>query len=146
MSELYDLYKKLGNEGFTRAVVQMAPYFGTIDPHFVALKPGYAEVKVEDHEAIHNHLGTVHAIALCNAAELVAGVMTDVSLPEGRRWIPIAMTVRYLAKAQTDLRAVADGAGIDWSRTGELVVPVEIFDANGQKVFTAAITMNVKAH
>jgi acyl-coenzyme A thioesterase PaaI-like protein len=93
---------------------------------------------------ITNHLGTVHAIALCNAAELAAGTMTDVSIPEGARWIPKGMSVEYLAKAKTDIRAVAEGTEVDWSVAGDKVVSVEAFDTEGTKVFTARITMNVK--
>ncbi len=42
-------------------------------------------------------------IALCNAAELAAGTMTDASIPAGCRWIPRGMTVEYLAKADGDV-------------------------------------------
>ena len=93
---------------------------------------------------ITNHLASVHAIALCNAAELAGGMMTDASIPAGARWIPKGMTVEYLAKAKTDIRAVADGSAIDWQTAGDKIVPVEVFDADGIKVFTAHITMNVK--
>ena len=34
--------------------------------------------------------------------------------------------------------------GIDWQTAGDKLVPVEIFDEGGVKVFTAHITMNVK--
>ncbi|GBO86280.1 hypothetical protein MS5N3_37310 [Marinobacter salsuginis] len=54
------------------------------------------------------------------------------------------MTVNYLAKAKTDLRAIADGDGIDWEAAGEKVVPVSMIDEDGQTVFTAQITMNVR--
>src|SRR5690606_23543283 len=91
-----------------------------------------------------NHLGTVHAIAMCNAAELAAGMMTNVSIPAGARWIPKGMTVEYLAKAKTDLTAVASGEGVDWSSDGDKVVPVVVTDTEGKTVFTAQITMNVK--
>jgi hypothetical protein len=86
----------------------------------------------------------VHAIALCNAAELAGGTMTDVSIPQGAKWIPKGMTVEYLAKAKSNIRAVADGSGIDWSTAGDKIVPVDIFDEGEVKVFTARITMNVK--
>ena len=121
-----------------------APYFSTIDPQFVCVKPGHVEAIIKNRKKIHNHLGTVHAAAMCNAAELVGGIMTDVTLPDKRRWIPSAMNVKYLVKAKTDLRAVADGSGIDWSTIGEIVVPVEILDTEDTKVFTAKITMNIK--
>lgn len=145
MSQALQFYQSAGNEAFSKMVCQMAPYFATIDPTFVELKPGYAEIKLPFRREVTNHLGTVHAIAMCNAAELVAGTMTDVSIPAGSRWIPKGMTVEYLAKAKTDLRAVADGSGVDFSHSGDIVVPVEVFDTDGQKVFTARITMNVKA-
>ena len=144
MSQLGDLYKAVGKEKFGAKVSEIAPYFATILPEFVELKASFCEVKIENRKEIHNHIGTVHAIAMCNAAELVAGLMTDVSLPPGRRWIPVGMSVRYLAKAKTDIRAIADGKDVDWSGAGDIEIPVSIFDTNGTEVFLAKITMNVK--
>lgn len=145
MSQALEFFNAAGADAFSKMVCQMAPYFSTITPSFIDLKPGRAEITVPFRKEITNHLGTVHAIAMCNAAELVAGTMTDVSIPAGARWIPKGMTVEYLAKAKTDLRAVADGAAVDWQQEGDIVVPVEVFDTAGTKVFSARITMNVKA-
>jgi len=145
MSQILNLFNSVGPEQFTATVCQIAPYFSSIQPSVTALRPGYAEATVPLRREVTNHLGTMHAIALCNVAELVAGTMTDASIPEGYRWIPKGMTVEYLAKAKTDIRAVADGAAIDWAQAGDQVVPVDVFDTAGQKVFAARITMNVKA-
>ena len=144
MSQILDYYESVGNEQFGKLIIEGAPYFGTIEPKFIAVRQGYVEVKIENRKEIHNHLGTVHAAAMCNAAELVGGLMTEVSLPEKRRWIPSAMDVKYLAKAKTDLTAIADGSNIEWSTLGEIAVPVDIFDNENKKVFTAQITMNIK--
>ncbi len=144
MSQFLEMYKNVGAEQFSKLVTQVAPYFSTIDPEFVELRPGYAEVLLRNQKKVHNHIGSVHAIAMCNAAELVGGTMTDVSIPKGARWIPQAMSVKYLAKAKTDLKVVAEGKGIDFSQPGEVVVPVAAYDTEGTKCFTADITMNVK--
>ena len=95
--------------------------------------------------SLDNHIATVHAIAMCNLAELAAGTMTEVSLPRSMRWLPRGMTVEYLAKAKTDLTAIADGSAVDWSAMGDIAVPVDLFDTAGNKVCAARITMNVKA-
>jgi acyl-coenzyme A thioesterase PaaI-like protein len=144
MNNMLAMFNSAGPEKFSQMVCQMAPYFSTITPTLTQLRPGHAEVEFAFRREITNHLSTVHAIALCNAAELAAGTMTDVSIPEGARWIPKGMSVEYLAKAKTDIRAVADGSEVDWSVAGDKVVSVEAFDTEGAKVFTARITMNVK--
>lgn len=144
MSQMLMMYNSVGNAAFSQMIGQIAPFFATINAQFVALKPNYAEITMPFCREVTNHLGTVHAIAMCNMAELVAGSMTDASLPKGFRWIPKGMTVEYLAKAKTDLRAVANGEGIDWANAGDVVVPVDVFDTQQQKVFTARITMNIK--
>lgn len=145
MSQMLEMYKMAGKEQFSQMVGQVAPYFSTIFPEFVELRPGRAEVLLRHRREVTNHIGTIHAIAMCNAAELVAGTMTDASIPTGARWIPKGMTVEYLAKAKTDLTAIADGSGVDWSAMGDIVVPVDLFDTAGNKVCAARITMNVKA-
>jgi acyl-coenzyme A thioesterase PaaI-like protein len=143
MSNL-ELYNQMGPEAFSQAVGQIAPYFASIDPEMVELKPGYAEMRLKNQKKVHNHLGTVHAIAMCNAAELVGGMTTDVSIPAGAIWIPQGMTVAYLAKAKTDLKVVCDASEVDFSQPGEVIVPVAAYDDAGTKCFTADITMNVK--
>lgn len=143
MNQTFKMYKTMGNTDFTKLAAEIAPYFQTIDPMFVDLKPGYAELVLANQEKVHNHLGTIHAIAMCNAAEFVAGMMTEVSVPENLRWIPAGMTVRYLAKAKTDLRAVARGDGLDWTKKGKIEVPVVLYDTNGKEVFTAVILMHI---
>lgn len=143
MSQILELYRSTNNKEFTKLITGAAPYFSTINPMFVELKPGYAEVTVPNAKSIHNHMGTVHAAAMCNAAELVAGMMTEVSIPDSCRWIPMEMTVRYLAKAKTDLRVVAKGEDIDWNVIGETKVPVSIYNTEGKEVFSAVITMKV---
>ena len=149
MSEtpLLRLYRKFsrwpaGQWLFSRAVCLKAPYFGSVSPRFTLLENGRCEATIPHKRRMQNHIGTVHAIALCNLAELVGGVMTDASLPKGMRWIPKGMTVEYLKKANTDLVAIATPEGkADWSVAGEYLVKVEVQDKQAETVFRAIITM-----
>ena len=128
---------------FTRAVCWKAPYFATIAPRITRLEPNLCEARIPDRRAVHNHIGTVHAIALCNLAELCAGVMTDASLPKGMRWIPKGMSVRYLAKARGTLTGVAtpEFEPRVAAEGYELPVLVEVSNAAGETVFDARVAM-----
>lgn len=108
------------------------------------LESGFVSVEIPFSKEMTNHLGTMHAIALCNVAELAGGIMTNVSIPDGARWIPKGMEVKYLAKVKTDVIAIADGRNIDWTQSGDIQVPMSIKDNEGIEVFTTNITMNVK--
>jgi hypothetical protein len=92
---------------------------------------------------VHNHIGTVHAIALCNLAELCAGVMTDASLPADMRWIPKGMTVAYLQKAHGTIRGIATPMIpiVSSSNGYDLPVNVDVLNHAGEKVFHAEIRM-----
>ena len=148
MTKLLGLWQRLarwpgGRWMFSRAVCFKAPYFGTISPLFTVLENGRCEAVIKDRRRLRNHLGTVHAIALCNLAELTAGVMTDASLPKGMRWIPKGMSVQYLKKAKGALRGVATPEiPLAASEIGyDLPVSVAVFDSAGDKVFSAQIGM-----
>jgi acyl-coenzyme A thioesterase PaaI-like protein len=142
------LYRRLaalpgGGWLFSRIICFKAPYFATIAPRFTALEPGRCAVTIRDRRRVHNHIGTVHAIALCNMAELSAGMMTDVSIPPGMRWIPKGMTVEYLAKAIGGMHAEArpESAAVESASGYAWPVGVSIRDDGGQEVFRARITM-----
>lgn len=145
---LLSLYRRVtawpaGHWLFSRAVCWKAPYFATIAPRFVALSPGRCEVRMRDRRRVHNHLGTVHAIALCNLAELSAGVMTDATLPADMRWIPKGMDVDYLKKATGPMHAVAtpDRQLVSAATGYDAPVTVEVRNEAGESVFRARIAM-----
>ena len=48
MNPTLSMYKAAGNDDFTKMVTEFAPYFQTIDPVFVDLKPGYAELTFDN--------------------------------------------------------------------------------------------------
>lgn len=131
-----------GKWAFSRLVCWKAPYFASIHPRFEELRPGYCEVSMSKRRSVLNHIKTVHAIAMCNMAELAGGTMTDATIPSSHRWIPKSMTVEYLAKAETDLRAIATLEPVpSLGEAAELPVTVSVLDANNKTVFRAVITM-----
>ena len=145
------MFRKLGGSSlgrwlFSRIICWKAPYFGTITPHIEVLEPGRCVVRLRQHRAIQNHIGTVHAIAMCNAAELAGGMVTEVTIPDSMRWIPKGMSVRYLKKALGVLHATAQvGTVVDTSVAQDLQAIVEVRNAADEIVFDANITMWVSA-
>ena len=75
----------VGKRVFSFAFAQKAPYFGTIRPRFTEIRPNYAELVIPKRRGVHNHLKTVHAIALCNGLEAAMGALAEVSIPSDRR-------------------------------------------------------------
>jgi hypothetical protein len=88
---------------------------------------------------VYNHLHTVHAIAAGNAAEVAMGMLMEATVPGTHRWIPKEMTVHYLEKATTSLRARAQLEPPDFTPITdgpdgfELVVPVTVTTAAAPK-------------
>lgn len=133
----------LGRWLHARVVCTVAPYFGSIKPVFTVLEPGHVQIRFKNRRAVQNHLRSVHAIAMCNAAELAGGTCIDASLRADMRWIPVGMTVQYLKMAKTDLVANCQLEHWDWSEPQDVVIPVELTDTHGVKVFHADITMRI---
>jgi uncharacterized protein (TIGR00369 family) len=147
-SSVLELYRRItrwpgGEWLFARAVCWRAPYFATIGPRITRLEPGRCEATLRHRRKVTNHIGTVHAIALCNLAELSGGLVTDASIPASMRWIPKGMQVEYLKKAVGGMQAVAtpEFAPMATPDGYELPVVVTITDAAGDAVFRGRIAM-----
>ena len=121
MSRVLDLHRKLtgipvvGARVFSFAFSQVAPYFWSVRPRFTVIEPNHAEVVVPKRRRVQNHLGTVHAIALCNGLEAAMGVLAEASIPAHKRWIPKGMEVSYLAKATSDITCIAETDPEQWT-------------------------------
>lgn len=132
-----------GRRLFSAALCLRVPYFRTVLPAVRELRPGRCEVTAPKWWGVRNHIGTFHAIAACNLAEIAMGMLAEATVPATHRWLPKAMTVHYVAKAETSLTAVAELARLpEFGDSGtELDVPVTISDTSGTPVVTATITV-----
>ena len=107
-----------------RAVCESAPYFKSIRPRIEVFDPGHVEVSVKKRRPVTNHIGTMHAIVMCNMAELAGGSCCALSVPDHMRWIPVGMEVEYLKLAKTDLRSVCQVDPSVFHEVGDHEVPV----------------------
>ncbi|MCJ0825737.1 DUF4442 domain-containing protein [Luteimonas sp. 50] len=142
------LYKRIsrwpaGRWLFSRLVCWKAPYFSSIAPRIVSLAPGRGEATLRHRHAVSNHLGTVHAIALCNLAEFIGGLTCEASIPASMRWIPKGMAVEYLKKAAGRMHALAVPAFEPVAADAGYALPLDVDVANdaGETVFRARIDM-----
>lgn len=106
--------KPLGKQIFTWAFRFKAPYFGSIAPRVVDMRPNYGEVVVPNRRRNRNHIGTVHAIAVCNGLEMAMGALAEASVPADKRWLPKGMEVAYLAKSTGDVTCIAETDQAQW--------------------------------
>jgi len=148
MSSTFALWQRLstapgGRHLFSAVLSLRVPYFRTVLPTVCEMRPGRAVVTAPKWWGVKNHIGTFHAIAACNLAELAMGMLAEATVPTSHRWLPNAMTVRYLAKAETGLRAVAELPAVpEFGDSGfELPVTVTVYDANNEPVVDTTITI-----
>ena len=130
MSQILDLWQRTsakpgGSRLFSVLFARKAPYFASIRPRFLDIGPNHAELVIPKRRRIENHLGTVHAIALCNGLEAAMGALAEATIPPDRRWIPKAMEVAYTAKATSDITCTADTDPDQWT-AGDPDLPVRV--------------------
>ena len=147
MPSIYDRYQKIsklpaGKFIFSKMVGFGAPFFRYLRAQVLDLSPAYCKVQVKDRRGLHNHLGTINAGALCSLAEMCGGMALDAAIDPSLRWIPKAMTVKYIAKATETITAISDFE-VTTIEPGEFVVPVAVSNRAGDLLFTADISFYI---
>jgi acyl-coenzyme A thioesterase PaaI-like protein len=89
-----------GRRLFSRLLGTAIPYTGSIGAEVLMLEPGYAKVQLADRRAVRNHLKSIHAIALCNLAELTGNLALAGSLPDDGRFIVTKLAIEFKKKAR----------------------------------------------
>ena len=150
MPAVLDLWKKSsslpvgGERLFSFLFSQKAPYFGSIRPRFTVIEPNHAELVITKRRRVHNHIKTVHAIALCNGLEAAMGALAESTIPRDRRWIPKGMEVAYTAKADSDVTCIAETDPEQWtSDDPDLGVRVRGVRRDGTVVIEGVIRLHV---
>lgn len=146
-NRVLSLYRRLeglpfGRWLFVRFFCHRAPYFGSIRPRILSLDANRCVVLLRKRRRVLNHIGTVHVIAILNALEMAMGAAAESGIPPHLRWIPKGMQVDYTAKADTDIRAIAEIDPAHW-KAGELPVSVHAEREDGTIVVSGTIFLHV---
>lgn len=116
------------------------PYSGSVSPRVLLLEPGRARVRIVERRALRQHLGSVHAIAIMNVAEMASGLAMMGALPEGMRGIVTKIGIEYFKKARGVLTAESRCAVAPDLAPGEYDFVSEVIDAAGDVVARATVT------
>lgn len=130
----------LGKFLFAQLLGQNIPYTGSIGARVQTLKPGYAEVNLRDRRSVRNHLGSIHAIALANLAELTTGLATLSGMPNNARGILVGLDVKYLKKARGTITGTCSSDIPSTNEEKEYIVEVSLQDKEGSEVVKAKAT------
>lgn len=144
---LINLYERclkmpFGRKIFSTMFARKAPYFATIKPLITELKPNFCQLRFKKRKAVQNHIGTVHAIAVCNGMEMAMGAVAEASIPKHLRWIPKGINVQYLAKTNSDVTIEARASEQTW-QVGEQPIVVEAKRDDGAVVAAGEIVIYV---
>jgi acyl-coenzyme A thioesterase PaaI-like protein len=124
---------------FSKLFGRTVPYSGSVHPRIRVLEPGHAEVEIPDRRSNRNHLGSVHAIALMNLAEMTSGLAMMAALPPTVRGIVTTLSMTYHKKARGTIRAVARVVVPNVTGDHDFDVTAECFDREGTLVATGNV-------
>ncbi len=125
---------------FSKVLGWQVPYSGSVSPRVLVLEPGHARVRITERRALRQHLGSVHAIALMNVAELASGLAMLGALPANMRGIVTKIGIEYFKKARGVLVAECRCSVARDLPEGEYDFISDVIDAAGDVVARATVT------
>lgn len=145
---LLQLWRKLsplpgGTKLFSFLLGRQVPYTGTVRPHILELRPGYARAEMNDRRVVRNHLNSIHAVALVNLAEVVGGLAMLTGLPNEMRGIVTGLSIDYKKKARGRLTAESSVPPLHSAVDTELQVVSAVRDASGDVVAEMTVRWRV---
>jgi len=133
-----------GKRLFSVVLGWLIPYSGTIGARVECLEPGHTLLKLPERRRNRNHLGSIHAAALMNFAELASGLAFVTSLPPNMQAIVVGFEIKYVKKARGKLSAEVYYTDSILRDRSECSVPVEILDQQGELVVRATARWKVR--
>ena len=125
---------------FSKLLGYTAPYTGSIGARVELLEPGHVRVSLRDRRAVRQHLGSVHAVALVNLAEVTSGLAMLGAAGPGVRGIVTALRIEYQKKARGLLLAESFATPPAVTEPTDAEVTASIIDSEGDVVAIATVT------
>lgn len=129
---------------WSKAFGRVVPMVGTAKIRYLEVSHSKVVVKIENHKAIQNHIGQVHACAMALIAETATGFVTGMNVPDKSIVLIKSLKVDFNRPSKGALTAVASLTEeqqnqMHQSEKGETLVQVSVTDESGQEPIQCAM-------
>lgn len=122
---------------WSKAFGRVVPMVGTAKIRYLEVTHSKVAVKIENHKAMQNHIGQIHACAMALIAETATGFVTAMNLPDSSIVLIKSLKVEFKRPSKGAMTAVAtlteeQQKQIRETEKGETVVSVTVTDESGE--------------
>ena len=123
---------------WSKAFGRIVPMVGSANIRYLEVSHAKVVVKIENHRAMQNHIGQVHACAMALIAETATGFVVAMNVPDTSIVLIKSLHMDYKRPSKGDMKAVATLTAeqikeIETTDKGETTVAVTITDEAGQE-------------
>jgi len=123
---------------WSKAFGRIVPMVGSANIRYLEVSHAKVVVKIENHRAMQNHIGQVHACAMALIAETATGFVTGMNVPDSCIVLIKSLKVDFKRPSKGAMTAVATLTDeqqklIQSSEKGETLVSVIVTDETNQE-------------
>ncbi|MFH7806086.1 DUF4442 domain-containing protein [Acinetobacter sp. BSP-53] len=132
------LPKAIRNRLWSKVFGRVVPMVGNAQIHYLEVNHSKVVVKIENHRAMQNHIGQVHACAMALIAETATGFVTGMNVPDSCIVLIKSLKVDFKRPTQGAMIATATLTDeqqklMQGSEKGETLVKVQVTDESGEE-------------
>lgn len=130
--------KSIRSTLWSRAFGRVVPMVGSAKLRYLEVTHNKVVVKIENHKAMQNHIGQVHACAMALIAETATGFVTGMNVPDSSIVLIKSLQVDFKRPSQGAMTATATLTDeqiklMQESEKGETLVNVSVSDESGEE-------------
>lgn len=123
---------------WSKAFGRVVPMVGSAKLRYLQVTHAKVVVKIENHKAMQNHIGQIHACAMALIAETATGFVTGMNVPDSSIVLIKSLHVDFKRPTKGAMTAVAtltdqQQKQMRESEKGETLVQVSVTDETGEE-------------
>jgi acyl-coenzyme A thioesterase PaaI-like protein len=132
------LPKSIRSSLWSKAFGRVVPMVGSANIRYLEVSHAKVVVKIENHKAMQNHIGQVHACAMALIAETATGFVTGMNVPDACIVLIKSLKVDFKRPSKGAMIAIATLSDeqqtlMQTTEKGETLVTVKITDESGEE-------------
>lgn len=132
------LPKSIRSTLWSKAFGRVVPMVGSANIRYLEVSHAKVVVKIENHRAMQNHIGQVHACAMALIAETATGFVTGMNVPDSCIVLIKSLKVDFKRPSKGAMTATATLTEdqqklMQSTEKGEMLVSVRVTDESGEE-------------